>query len=61
MKKIGIATQPEISKETIANLTVEQLREIEGGVAATMDDCNTSCWGSHSCHAGVNEQTASAE
>jgi len=61
MKKILLADQPEINKETIANLTAEQLREIEGGVAATATDCGMSCWGSFSCHAGVTEQTASAE
>lgn len=61
MKKILPADQPEINKETIANLTAEQLREIEGGAAATANDCNTSCWGSYSCHAGVTEQAASAE
>ncbi len=60
MKKIHITDQPEINKETIANLTAEQLREIEGGAAVTGSDCYTSC-ASVSCHGGAVEQTAGTE
>ena len=41
MKPIHSQEQPSISKEIIANLTDEQLREIEGGVGAAD---GTSCW-----------------
>ncbi|WP_158022877.1 class I lanthipeptide [Hymenobacter coccineus] len=54
MKKVILADQLDLSKETIANLTEEQLREIEGGAAAADF---TSC-GSGSCnqtHASVVE------
>ncbi len=41
MKKIIIPDQLDLSKETIANLSEEQLHEIEGGAAAVEQ---TSCF-----------------
>ncbi len=59
MKKLIVtARPPELSKETIANLTAEQLQAIEGGAAAGAD---TSCFVG-TCHGtGVTDQQASAE
>lgn len=48
MKKIVIPDKLDLSKETIANLSEEQLHEIEGGAAAVeqtscfMNTCNTA-------------------
>lgn len=46
MKKVTLADQLELSKEIVANLTDEQLQEIEGGAAAAGISCIT---GSGSC------------
>ncbi len=45
MKKVILADQLDLSKEVIANLSDEQLQEIEGGVGAADEfSCfNTSC------------------
>lgn len=57
MKKIvladqaSLANQLEISKETVASLTDEQLREIEGGAAA---GAHLSCF-SMTCNGPVND------
>jgi len=52
MKKITIATQPDLSqqldlgKEIVANLTEEQLRQVEGGAAGAETSCfNMTCNG----------------
>lgn len=52
MKKVVIADQLDLGKEIVANLTEEQLQEIEGGVAAA--DA-TSCW-STSCNGHVAQE-----
>jgi len=58
MKKLLPARPLEISKETIATLTPEQLQAIEGGAAAGAD---TSCFGT-TCHGtGVTDRPAAAE
>jgi hypothetical protein len=57
MKKIVLDEQPEISKETIANLTEEQLREIEGGAAAS--DTRYSCFAA-SCNTATASEVAEA-
>ncbi len=54
MKKVIIADQLDLGKEIVANLTEEQLQEIEGGAAA--GDA-TSCW-STSCNGHVVEEAA---
>ena len=56
MKKVTTADQLDLNKEIIANLTEEQLQEIEGGVAAA---AATSCW-STSCN-GHAAEAAEAE
>lgn len=40
MKKVQFADKLDLSKEIIANLSEEQLQEIEGGAAAA----EQSCW-----------------
>lgn len=39
MKKVNINEQLDLVKEVISNLTPEQLQEIEGGLAESVD-----CW-----------------
>jgi len=55
MNKLATTEPLEISKETIATLTPEQLQAIEGG-AATEVTAFTSCWAA-SC---ANPQQAEA-
>lgn len=58
MKKVTSEELLSLSKETIANLTEEQLQEIEGGAAAA---AGTSCWAT-TCHgSGVTDQRAAEE
>jgi bacteriocin-like protein len=46
MKKVNLVDQLDISKEIIANLSDEQLQEIEGGAAAGFTSCYSgSCNG----------------
>jgi bacteriocin-like protein len=51
MKKVTLADQLALSKEIVANLTEEQLQEIEGGAAAAADSCTNvggnSCTSNH--------------
>jgi len=53
MRKITVPDQLDLSKETIANLSEEQLHEIEGGAAAVEQ---TSCW-VHTCNTATATST----
>jgi len=55
MKKVQFADKLDLSKEIIANLSEEQLQEIEGGAAAA----EQSCW-FNSCVTNSAEATEEA-
>jgi len=55
MKKVQFADKLDLSKEIIANLSEEQLQEIEGGAAAA----EQSCW-FNSCVTNSSDVTEEA-
>jgi bacteriocin-like protein len=57
MKKVQFADQLDLSKEIIANLSEEQLQEIEGGAAVA--EQQQSCW-FNSCITNATEGSEEA-
>ena len=58
MKKINIPDQLDLSKEIIANLSEEQLQQIEGGAAAAP---NSSCFWTSCLNCDIHPETTAAD